>query len=461
MAQGKWGWRRGGAAIATLAVGAAAMGIGRAQATTDQWWTGYGNGADNSRYFASRQIDKVNVAHLQVAWTYPFGDTGCSPIAVHGVVYGRGRSGSLVAIDAQDRQGAVGPRKHERHDQPRHQLLGERGRPRPAPDLLDEQPSCRNSTRGPASRSCPSARAASSICGSASTAATRRRIGNIQSNTPGEVFENLIIARQRPGRRLHVAARRYPRLRRASPGKLVWTFHTVPRPGEFGYDTWPKDAWNYVGGTNTWGEMTVDAASAASPTFPSARPPTISTAPTAIGANLFGTSIVALDARTGKRLLALPDGAPRPLGHGPQRGAAADHHPPEWRTPRRGGRGRQDRLALCLRSRYGRTHLADRGAARAEVRHAGRAQLADAALPDQSRRRSRSTPSRRRDISPYLPTREAAAIQPAAPGGATTRACSRRSACEDTVHMPTSNGGTLFGGAASEPRQRRRLCRRA
>ncbi len=38
-------------------------------------------------------------------------------------------------------------------------------------------------------------------------------------------------------------------------GKLVWTFHTVPRPGEFGYDTWPKDAWKYIGGVNTWGEI--------------------------------------------------------------------------------------------------------------------------------------------------------------------------------------------------------------
>ena len=41
-------------------------------------------------------------------------------------------------------------------------------------------------------------------------------------------------------------------------GKLVWTFHTIPQPGEFGYDTWPKDAYKYAGGANTWGEMSVD-----------------------------------------------------------------------------------------------------------------------------------------------------------------------------------------------------------
>ena len=83
-------------------------------------------------------------------------------------------------------------------------------------------------------------------------------------------------------------------------GRLVWTFHTVPRPGEFGYDTWPKEAYRYVGGNNNWGEMTIDTRRGmayiplGSPTYDfygADRP----------GANLFGTSIVALDARTGKR----------------------------------------------------------------------------------------------------------------------------------------------------------------
>jgi glucose dehydrogenase len=72
-----------------------------AQAPSDLWWTGYGNGADNSRYFASRQITTTNVNQLQVAWTYPFGDTGGNPIVVRGVIYGRGRNGSVVAVDAK------------------------------------------------------------------------------------------------------------------------------------------------------------------------------------------------------------------------------------------------------------------------------------------------------------------------------------------------------------------------
>ena len=41
-------------------------------------------------------------------------------------------------------------------------------------------------------------------------------------------------------------------------GKLRWSFHTIPHPGEFGYDTWPKDAWMYSGSANNWAGMTVD-----------------------------------------------------------------------------------------------------------------------------------------------------------------------------------------------------------
>ena len=84
-------------------------------------------------------------------------------------------------------------------------------------------------------------------------------------------------------------------------GRLVWTFHTVPRPGEFGYDTWPKDAWKYIGGVNNWGEMTVDTRRGIV-YIPLGSPTYDFYGADRIGANLFGTSIVALEARTGKRL---------------------------------------------------------------------------------------------------------------------------------------------------------------
>ena len=87
-------------ALAALAAFAGALATPTAQAPAGRWWTGYGNGPDNSRYFPSTQITRRNVTGLQVAWTYPFGDAGSSPIVVDGVIYGRGRNGSLVALDA-------------------------------------------------------------------------------------------------------------------------------------------------------------------------------------------------------------------------------------------------------------------------------------------------------------------------------------------------------------------------
>src|SRR4029079_1832439 len=84
-------------------------------------------------------------------------------------------------------------------------------------------------------------------------------------------------------------------------GRLVWTFHTIPRPGEFGYDTWPKDAWKRVGGANVWGELTVDEKRGIV-YAPTASPKYNFYGADRSGANLFSDCLLALDARTGKRV---------------------------------------------------------------------------------------------------------------------------------------------------------------
>jgi quinoprotein glucose dehydrogenase len=84
-------------------------------------------------------------------------------------------------------------------------------------------------------------------------------------------------------------------------GGIRWTFHTIPHPGEFGYDTWPADAWKSEGGANSWAGLTVDAqrgivyvpTGSATPDFYGGD---------RIGANLFANTLLALDARTGRRL---------------------------------------------------------------------------------------------------------------------------------------------------------------
>ena len=67
----------------------------------DKWWPDYAGGPASARFFEADQITKSNVGKLEIAWTYPFGETGSNPIVVRGIVYGRGRNGSLIAVAAK------------------------------------------------------------------------------------------------------------------------------------------------------------------------------------------------------------------------------------------------------------------------------------------------------------------------------------------------------------------------
>lgn len=87
----------------------------------------------------------------------------------------------------------------------------------------------------------------------------------------------------------------------ARTGKLAWTFHAVPQPGEFGHDTWAGDSWKNRSGVNNWGFMTADAARGIVYVAFGA-PSWDRYGGDRHGANLFSTAVVALDARTGKRL---------------------------------------------------------------------------------------------------------------------------------------------------------------
>ena len=121
-----------------------------------------------------------------------------------------------------------------------------------------------------------------------------------QSRTPGRVFENLIILGSATNQEYDSAPGDI-RAFDVRTGALVWTFHTVPRPGEFGYDTWPADAWKTVGGANNWGEQSIDAKRGIV-YVPTGSPKYNFYGGNRAGANLFGDCLVALDARTGKRL---------------------------------------------------------------------------------------------------------------------------------------------------------------
>src|SRR6476619_1197740 len=291
-------FQRHAATVALIAAGVTAIATSLAQSSNGKWWPGYGNGADNSRYFASRQINKSNVNRLQVAWTYPSGDTSFGPIVVRGVIYGRGRNGSLVAVDAktgkelwirENMNGMTsrGMNYWESTDGREQRLIFAMN------SLLQEI----------------DAKTGKSVMSFGTNGVVDLRvgldgrdpesIGNIQSSIPGEVFDNLVIVGSATGEG-YMSPPGDIRAYDVVSGRLVWTFHTVPRPGELGYDTWPKDAWKYVGGVNNWGEMTVDPRRGIV-YIPLGSPTYDFYGVDRIGSNLFGTSIVALDARTGTR----------------------------------------------------------------------------------------------------------------------------------------------------------------
>jgi quinoprotein glucose dehydrogenase len=123
---------------------------------------------------------------------------------------------------------------------------------------------------------------------------------SVSASSPGVIFEDLFIIGSTvpetlPGAPGHIRA--YD----TATGELRWTFHTIPHPGEFGYDTWPPDAWKVNGGANAWAGLSVDpklgmifaATGSASFDFYGAN---------RHGDNLFADCVIALDARTGKRI---------------------------------------------------------------------------------------------------------------------------------------------------------------
>ncbi len=122
----------------------------------------------------------------------------------------------------------------------------------------------------------------------------------VQSSNPGRIFEDLLLMGSATGEG-YMSSPGTLRAYNVITGELVWKFRTIPQPGEFGYDTWPKDAWKYIGGVNTWGEISLDAERGIA-YYPVGSPTYDYYGADRHGANLFSDCLLALDARTGKRL---------------------------------------------------------------------------------------------------------------------------------------------------------------
>src|SRR5690349_20191712 len=126
------------------------------------------------------------------------------------------------------------------------------------------------------------------------------KLNSVSITSPGVVYKDLLILGDATPEALPAPPgdiRAYD----VRTGKLRWAFHTIPHPQEFGYDTWPKNAWTYSGSANNWTGMALDAergivyvptGSAATDWYGADR----------VGDDLFANSLVALNAETGKRI---------------------------------------------------------------------------------------------------------------------------------------------------------------
>jgi quinoprotein glucose dehydrogenase len=275
-------------------------------------WTSYGGTKDANRYSSIDQINLDNVANLKEAWIFNTGDKDtanrsemqCNPIVIEGTLYLTSSKMKLFALDP-----ATGKQKWVFDPNTNSAEEIGFGINRGLMYWEDEKGNDKRIFYGAASR----LYAVNATDGSPvkefgmngsielkeGLDIPESQDGSLILKTPGVIFNDLVII----GMSLSEDADALPGHVRAfdvKTGKRKWIFHTIPQPGEFGYDSWEdKDAWKNIGGANNWTGMSLDEergvvyvpTGTASPDFYGG---------TRKGSNLFANSIIALDASTGK-----------------------------------------------------------------------------------------------------------------------------------------------------------------
>lgn len=264
-------------------------------------WSHYGGSPDQSKFFHASQITKENVNQLKILWNYPTEDNNFynfSPIIVDTIMYVYGKNSSLIALNAisgkeiwihTDLRGISrrGINYWQSEDKTDRRLVFTLNNSLQVIDAITGQSITSFGSSGYVDLREGLDRPPTSI----------RRM---QAMMPGVIFKDLVILGSAPGEN-YFSAPGHVRAYNVVTGKLEWTFHTIPQPGEFGYDTWPRDAYKYVGAVNVWSEMSVDEERGIV-YLPLGSPTYDYYGADREGSNLFGNCLVALDARTGKRL---------------------------------------------------------------------------------------------------------------------------------------------------------------
>lgn len=270
-------------------------------------WSEYLGGPDRNHYSALSQITPDNVTNLKVAWTYATPDSGqiqTNPIIVDGVLYGVSPTVKVFALDAKTGKEiwtAGDPLKawystcrgvtywqSEGPGEPDKRILYTVGPLLYALDARTGKPIPSFGENGHADLHDGLGQAAKDKF--------------IISNTPGTIFGDLIVMPVRVAEEVG-GAPGYIRAFNVRTGKLAWTFRTIPYPNEYGYNTWPKEAYRNpdIGAANNWSGMAVDRRRGII-YVPTGSPSYDFYGGNRHGQNLFANCLLALDAKTGKRL---------------------------------------------------------------------------------------------------------------------------------------------------------------
>jgi glucose dehydrogenase len=263
-------------------------------------WSSFGGQPSNDHYSELSQINRNNVSKLKVAWTYETGEDGgmeTNPLIVGRVIYSYTPSQKVIALDAVTGKllwkfdsGIAG-------DQPVRGLSywTDGTTARLLAGIMNYLYALDPKTGKPIASFGENGRVdlRKGLRGD-------YKLASIALTSPGVIYKDLIIV-----------GGRMPETLPAEPGDIRaydvhtgatrWTFHTIPHPGEYGYETWPKDGWQHSGAANNWAGMALDAergivyiptGSAAFDFYGGDRP----------GNDLFADTLLALDAATGKRI---------------------------------------------------------------------------------------------------------------------------------------------------------------
>lgn len=277
-------------------------------------WPAYGGNKAGNRYSPLDQINVENVKNLQVAWIYDASeapDPGnpqkrpkaiqCQPIVIDGILYGTTPELNLFALNAANGKELwkFEPAKDNlKFNTNRGVMYWAKGNDQRILYTAGSKLYAINAQTGKPVESFGEQGTADLHEGLSTGLNHDVSTLSVTASSPGVIYRNTMVIGSSVSEGGD-AAPGHIRGFDVITGKLKWVFHTIPQPGEPGYETWPKDAYKKIGGANNWSGMTLDD-KRGMVFFGTGSPSSDFYGGDRKGSNLFANCIVALDAETGK-----------------------------------------------------------------------------------------------------------------------------------------------------------------